>query len=162
MVELRSDTGRGVWRWDDKRDSLGYVCNAFIHTLKIMTTTTTPAWFIAGQTLAQSLSQLEPDFHPVVIISAYDKALQTALEIAFRISVPIDTSDDKQMLALIKSSIGTKFVIRWADLMRRLALDAVHTVSADDAGVRTVDIKRYARVVKVPVAGSRAAVSCLA
>jgi T-complex protein 1 subunit gamma len=54
------------------------------------------------------------------------------------------------MLALIKSSIGTKFVIRWADLMCRLALEAIRTVSADDAGVRTVDIKRYARVEKVP------------
>jgi T-complex protein 1 subunit gamma len=63
------------------------------------------------------------------------------------------------MLALIKSSIGTKFVIRWADLMCRLALEAVRTVSqGDDAvgstggggGVRTVDIKRYARVEKVP------------
>jgi len=66
------------------------------------------------------------------------------------------------MLALIKTSIGTKFVIRWADLMCRLALEAVRTVSqGDDAvgssgssagggGVRTVDIKRYARVEKVP------------
>lgn len=64
------------------------------------------------------------------------------------------------MLALIKSSIGTKFVIRWADLMCRLALEAVRTVSqGDDAvgsssngggGVHTVDIKRYARVEKVP------------
>ena len=105
---------------------------------------------LAGQILAQSLSQLERNIHPVVIISAYNKALQTALEIVSRISVPIDTSDDDQMLALIKTSIGTKFVIRWADLMCRLALDAVRTVSADDAGVRTVDIKRYARVEKVP------------
>jgi T-complex protein 1 subunit gamma len=30
--------------------------------------------------------------------------------------------------------------------MCRLALEAIRTVSADDAGVRTVDIKRYARV----------------
>jgi T-complex protein 1 subunit gamma len=115
-----------------------------------MTTTTSPARCIAGEILAQSLSQLERDIHPVVIISAYNKALQTALEIVSRISVPIDTSDDTQMLALIKSSIGTKFVIRWADLMCRLALEAIRTVSADDAGVRTVDIKRYARVEKVP------------
>ena len=54
------------------------------------------------------------------------------------------------MLALIKSSIGTKFVIRWADLIGRLALDSVRTASADDAGVRTVDIKRFACVEKVP------------
>ncbi|KAH9972759.1 T-complex protein 1 [Lactifluus volemus] len=111
---------------------------------------TTSVIVLAGEILAQSLSQLERDIHPVVIISAYNKALQTALDIVSRVSVPIDTTDDVQMLALIKSSIGTKFVIRWADLMCRLALQAVRTVSADDAGVRTVDIKRYARVEKVP------------
>lgn len=110
--------------------------------------TSSPA--LAGEILAQSLSQLERDIHPVVIISAYNKALQTALEIVSRISVPIDTNNDAQMLALIKTSIGTKFVIRWADLMCRLALEAIRIVSADDAGVRTVDIKRYARVEKVP------------
>ncbi|KAI0295361.1 T-complex protein 1 [Multifurca ochricompacta] len=111
---------------------------------------TTSVIVLAGEILAQSLSQLERDIHPVVIISAYNKALQAALEIVSRISVPIDTDDDSQMLALIKTSIGTKFVIRWSDLMCRLALEAVRIVSADDAGVRTVDIKRYARVEKVP------------
>ncbi|KAI0277019.1 T-complex protein 1 [Russula aff. rugulosa BPL654] len=109
---------------------------------------TTSVIVLAGEILAQSLSQLERNIHPVVIISAYNKALQTALEIVSRISVPIDTNDDAQMLALIKTSIGTKFVIRWSDLMCRLALEAVRTVSAEDAGVRTVDIKRYARVEK--------------
>ncbi|KAI9440705.1 T-complex protein 1 [Lactarius indigo] len=111
---------------------------------------TTSVIVLAGEILAQSLSQLERDIHPVVIISAYNKALQAALEVVSRISVPIDTTDDTQMLALIKTSIGTKFVIRWSDLMCRLALEAVRTVSAEDAGVRTVDIKRYARVEKVP------------
>lgn len=33
----------------------------------------------AGEILAQSLSQLERDIHPVVIISAYNKALKEAL-----------------------------------------------------------------------------------
>ncbi|KAH9066921.1 T-complex protein 1 [Lactarius vividus] len=111
---------------------------------------TTSVIVLAGEILAQSLSQLERDIHPVVIISAYNKALQVALEVVSRISVPIDTTDDTQMLALIKTSIGTKFVIRWSDLMCRLALEAVRTVSAEDAGVRTIDIKRYARVEKVP------------
>ncbi|KAI0047249.1 T-complex protein 1 [Auriscalpium vulgare] len=111
---------------------------------------TTSVIVLAGEILAQSLAQLERDIHPVVIISAYNKALQTALDIVTRVSVPIDTSDDDQMLALIKSSIGTKFVIRWSDLMCKLALDAVRTVAADEGGIRTVDIKRYARVEKVP------------
>ena len=54
------------------------------------------------------------------------------------------------MLSLIKTSIGTKFVIRWSDLMCRLALQAIRTVTQDDQGMTTVDIKRYARVEKVP------------
>lgn len=76
--------------------------------------------------------------------------MKEALEIIKRISVPIDTSNDEEMLALIKTSIGTKFVMRWSDLMCSLALQAVRVVAQDDQGVKTVDIKRYARVEKIP------------
>ncbi|KAI0030977.1 T-complex protein 1 [Vararia minispora EC-137] len=111
---------------------------------------TTSVIVLAGEILAQSLSQLERDIHPVVIISAYNKALQTALEVLTKISIPIDPEDDAQMLSLIRTSIGTKFVVRWADLMCRLALQAIRTVAQAEAGSPTVDIKRYARVEKVP------------
>lgn len=103
---------------------------------------------LAGEILAQSLAQLERDIHPVIIISAYTKALKSALEIIDGISIPINTSDDKEMLALIKTSIGTKFVMRWSDLMCKLALQAVRTVTSTDG--TAVDIKRYARVEKIP------------
>ena len=106
--------------------------------------------YSAGEILAQSLSQLERDIHPVVIISAYNKALKEALEIIKKISIPIDTNDDAQMLSLIKTSIGTKFVMRWSDLMCKLALQAVRTVAVEEGSAKTVDIKRYARVEKVP------------
>ncbi|KAG2134669.1 chaperonin Cpn60/TCP-1 family [Suillus cothurnatus] len=111
---------------------------------------TTSVIILAGEILAQSLSQLERDIHPVVIISAYNKALKEALAIVNRISIPIDTSSDEEMLSLIKTSIGTKFVARWSDLMCHLALQAVRTVASDDAGHKSVDIKRYARVEKIP------------
>ncbi|EJF67442.1 T-complex protein 1 [Dichomitus squalens LYAD-421 SS1] len=111
---------------------------------------TTSVIILAGEILAQSLSQLERDIHPVVIISAYNKALKEALEIIKRISIPIDVNDDEQMLSLIKTSIGTKFVMRWSDLMCKLALQAVRTVAHDEGALKTVDIKRYARVEKIP------------
>jgi T-complex protein 1 subunit gamma len=110
----------------------------------------------AGEILAQSLSQLERGVHPVVIISAYNKALKESLDIIKRISVPIDVNDDEEMLSLIKTSIGTKFAVRWSGLMCNLALQAVRTVAQDPdldpsaSGVKSVDIKRYARVEKVP------------
>ena len=55
------------------------------------------------------------------------------------------------MNQLISSSIGTKFVSRWMDLMCDLALKAVRTVTWDAGNGKTeVDVKRYARVEKVP------------
>ncbi|KIM33768.1 hypothetical protein M408DRAFT_325371 [Serendipita vermifera MAFF 305830] len=119
---------------------------------------TTSVIILAGELLAQSHSLLERNIHPVVIISAFQKALKEALEVVKHISVPIDTSSDEEMLALIKTSIGTKFVIRWSDLMCKLALQAIRTVSVSSetipgsnvpASITTVDIKRYARVEKV-------------
>ena len=106
---------------------------------------------IAGEILAQALPQLERNIHPVIIISAFKRALADALAIIDEISVPVDINNDKAMYSLISASIGTKFVSRWSELMCSLALKAVRTVSLDiGGGKREVDIKRYARVEKIP------------
>jgi T-complex protein 1 subunit gamma len=106
---------------------------------------------LAGEILAQALPQLERNIHPVVIISAFKHALKDALEIIEEISLPVDINDDKAMYSLISSSIGTKFVSRWSELMCSLALKAVRTVTHEIGnGKKEVDIKRYARVEKVP------------
>ena len=101
--------------------------------------------------LAQALPQLERNIHPVVIIQAFKRALADALQIVEEVSTPVDITDDKAMYSLIQSSIGTKFVSRWSDLMCSLALAAVRTVSFDvGGGKQEVDIKRYARIEKIP------------
>ena len=107
--------------------------------------------------MAHSLPLLERNIHPVVIIKAFSSVLDSALATIESISVPVDVSSEKEMLALIKTSIGTKFSSRWSDLMCSLALKAVRTVaetaegeSSSSGGVKTVDIKRYARVEKIP------------
>ncbi len=87
----------------------------------------------------------------MVIISAFKRALKDALEIIDDISMPIDVVDDKAMYGLISSAIGTKFVSRWSQLMCGLALKAVRTVTWEMGnGKREVDVKRYARIEKVP------------
>ncbi|KAE9366057.1 T-complex protein 1 gamma subunit [Stipitochalara longipes BDJ] len=112
---------------------------------------TTTVIILAGEILAQALPQLERNIHPVVIISAFKHALKDALEIVDEISLPVDIDDDTAMYQLISSSIGTKFVSRWSELMCNLALKAVRTVTFDiGGGKKEVDIKRYARVEKVP------------
>ena len=101
--------------------------------------------------MAQALPQLERHIHPVVIISAFKRALSDALEIIENIAVSVDVSDDKAMLEIISSSIGTKFVSRWSELMCSLALRAVRTVLKEDPGAaKEMDVKRYARVEKIP------------
>ncbi|MCJ1263401.1 T-complex protein 1 subunit gamma [Lobaria immixta] len=112
---------------------------------------TTTVIILAGEILAQALPQLERNIHPVVIISAYKRALADALDIVEEISLPVNINDDKAMYRLISSSIGTKFVSRWSELMCNLALKAVRTVSHDlGGGKKEVDIKRYAKVEKIP------------
>jgi len=112
---------------------------------------TTTVIILAGEILALSLPQLERNIHPVVIIQAFKRALSDALAAIQEVSIPVDTSNDEQMYALISSSIGTKFVSRWSKLMCSLALQAVRTVSYTASGAKQeVDIKRYARVEKIP------------
>lgn len=101
--------------------------------------------------LAQAIPQLERNIHPVVIISAFKRALADALAIVEEVSTPVDIHNDDEMYKLIQSSIGTKFVSRWSKLMCDLALKAVRTVSFDaGGGKQEVDIKRYARIEKIP------------
>ncbi|WVQ80438.1 T-complex protein 1 subunit gamma [Cryptococcus sp. DSM 104549] len=128
---------------------------------------TTSVIILAGEILAYSLPLLERHIHPVVIIRAFKSALNDALETIQRISKPVDITSEAEMMALIKTSIGTKFSSRWSDLMCSLALQAVRTVAVSaeaenglaggvigeksgELNIKTVDLKRYARVEKVP------------
>ncbi|RPA88970.1 T-complex protein 1 [Choiromyces venosus 120613-1] len=111
---------------------------------------TTTVIILAGEILAQALPHLQRNIHPVVIIQAFKRALADALAVVEDISIPISTDDDEAMHNLIQSSIGTKFVSRWSKLMCDLALSAVRTVARDQGGKKEVDIKRYARIEKIP------------
>ncbi|KAK0257548.1 T-complex protein 1 subunit gamma [Friedmanniomyces endolithicus] len=112
---------------------------------------TTTVIILAGEILAMSLPQLERNIHPVVIISAFKRVLADAVQVIQDTSIPVDVNDDSVMRDLISTSIGTKFTSRYSDLMCSLALTAVRTVSHDaGGGKKEVDIKRYARVEKIP------------
>lgn len=112
---------------------------------------TTSVIILAGEFLSAALPFLERNIHPITIIRAYKRALEDSLEFLKEITVPVNTSDKAEMLRLIKASIGTKFVAQWSDMMCSLAYDAVKCVALElEGGKREVDIKRYARVEKVP------------
>lgn len=100
--------------------------------------------------MASSALFLERKVHPIQIISAFKRALEDGLKVMDEIARPVNVDDQQEMLALIKTCIGTKFISRWSDLMCNLALQAVKTVTFINDGGREVDIKRYVRVEKVP------------
>jgi T-complex protein 1 subunit gamma len=107
---------------------------------------------------AQVLSQAEPfllgNYHPTVIVQAYTKALAEALEVCERLAVSINVQTDKKWIqTLVASSIGTKFSSRWNDKLVDMAISAVMTVANNItvSGIGSeVDIKRYAKVEKIP------------
>ncbi|KAJ2793989.1 T-complex protein 1 subunit gamma, partial [Coemansia furcata] len=103
---------------------------------------TTSVIILAGEMLAISAPFLERKIHPVIILRGFQKALEDAQVILRSIAKRVDTNDRDQMLSLIKSAIGTKFVSRWNDLMCNLALTAVQTVvrRSDDSEFASVDI----------------------
>nr|CAD7423527.1 unnamed protein product [Timema monikensis] len=112
---------------------------------------TTSVIVLAGEMLAVAEPFLEQQIHPTVIIRAYRQALEDAVALLQdSISTPLDITDRKKVLDVIRSCVGTKFIGRWSDLACSIALEAVETVLLEENGRREIDIKRYAKVEKIP------------
>uniref|UniRef100_A0A667Y8E9 T-complex protein 1 subunit gamma n=1 Tax=Myripristis murdjan TaxID=586833 RepID=A0A667Y8E9_9TELE len=111
---------------------------------------TTSVIILAGEMLSVAEQFLEQQMHPTVIISAYRQALEDMLETLKDISTPVDPADRSMMLKILHSAINTKALSRWSELACSIALDAVKTVEIDENGRKEIDIKKYAKVEKVP------------
>eukprot|EP01112_Ceratiomyxa_fruticulosa_P008471 TRINITY_DN2195_c0_g2_i1.p1 TRINITY_DN2195_c0_g2~~TRINITY_DN2195_c0_g2_i1.p1 ORF type:complete len:554 (-),score=136.22 TRINITY_DN2195_c0_g2_i1:101-1762(-) len=111
---------------------------------------TTSVVILAGQMLEAAEPWINKGLHPTVIIRALFRALDDSEEIINKFAFSIDPNDTKEVSKIVKSCIGTKFTSRWSALMCKLAIDAVRTVSFEENGRREIDIKRYARVEKIP------------
>lgn len=112
---------------------------------------TTSVIILAGELLSAALPFLEQNMHPTVIISAYRQALEDIITILKdKISTPVDVNNEQQMTNVIQSCIGTKMISKWGGLACKIALDAVRTVCVEENGRKEIDIKRYAKVERIP------------
>merc|ERR1712180_450678 len=112
---------------------------------------TTSVVVLAGEVLQMASQYIEEKIHPTTIIAGYRQALDDMLDILMnKISIPIDTNSDEEMLKVLKSCLGTKFLNAWSEMSCKIALTAVRTCSTEAYGRREIDIKRYAKVEKVP------------
>uniref|UniRef100_A0A1B6F2A8 T-complex protein 1 subunit gamma n=1 Tax=Cuerna arida TaxID=1464854 RepID=A0A1B6F2A8_9HEMI len=112
---------------------------------------TTSVIVLAGEMLGVAEQFLEQNLHPTVVIKAYRQALEDMVTILQdNISTPLDVTDKERLTEVVKSCVGTKFIGRWSDMACRIALEAVQTVMLEENGRKEIDIKRYARVEKIP------------
>lgn len=53
------------------------------------------------------------------------QAMDDAMEVLESLAEPVDVNDTEQMVELVNSCLGTKFVSRFGDMICRMAIDAV-------------------------------------
>merc|ERR1711874_505628 len=113
---------------------------------------TTSVIILAAEVLGISHQFLEEKIHPTVIIQAYRQALEDSVNLLReKVATPIDLTDKVAVRNVIQSCVGTKFISKWSDLACDIAMDAVKTVTIESSGgKREIDIKRYAKVEKLP------------
>jgi len=112
---------------------------------------TTSVIILAGQLMTTALPFLEEKMHPRIIVGSYIQVLETAVASLKRQAIKIDIKDDKELLKIVKSCLGTKFSSRFGDQIAQIAIDAVKTVATtDSSGRKVIDIKRYVRVERIP------------
>lgn len=110
-----------------------------------------PSFSLAGELLAQAQPFLDRNMHPRHIVGAYIRSLDVALETLDKMCIKFDVNNREQMLNLVRSCLGTKFVSRFGDMVANLAIESVLCVTVErENGQKEIDIKRYARVEKVP------------
>ncbi|XP_072038107.1 T-complex protein 1 subunit gamma-like [Amphiura filiformis] len=112
---------------------------------------TTSVIILAGEMMAVAEPFLEQQMHPTVIISAYKQAMEDMVQMMKeKCSKPVDVTNRDEMMKIIQSCVGTKFISKWGDLACKIAYEAVSTVSLEEHGRKEIDIKRYAKVEKIP------------
>lgn len=112
---------------------------------------TTSVIVLAGEMLAVAEPFLTAQLHPTVIIRAYREALEDIIKaLQDEVSIPLDRSDKQRMREVVKTCVGTKFIGRWSEMAVQIALDAVETVTLTENGRTEIDIKKYAKVEKIP------------
>jgi T-complex protein 1 subunit gamma len=112
---------------------------------------TTSVIILAGEVLSAVEGFLEKDIHPTVIVNAYFRALDEIVKITNELGVEINLENNDDLIKIVKSTIGTKFSAKWGDLLVNLAVKAVRTVYQKDAnGNVEIDVKRYAKIEKIP------------
>ena len=94
--------------------------------------------------------------HPTRIVQAYVKALESSIQHCEKIARPFDLGNKDELVAVIRSCVGTKTMGPWGEIIVQMAVEAVGIVTVETTAAngltmrKEIDIKRYARIEKLP------------
>lgn len=115
---------------------------------------TTSVIILAGEFMQSAQQHLQNNMHPTKVISAFRLALENVVKIVEEeLAQPIDMENMEEVAKIVKSTLGTKFLSEYMDLAVGMAIKAVKTVTIKDEKTNSfqeIDIKRYAKVEKIP------------
>jgi len=107
---------------------------------------TTTVVILAGSLLSASQHLINRGIHPMRISEAFGKAARKAEEILEGMAVPVDLSDRESLIKSAITSLNSKVVSQYSNLLAPLAVDAVLRV-IDPKNAINVDLKNI-KVVK--------------
>ncbi|SCM25411.1 T-complex protein 1 subunit gamma, putative [Plasmodium chabaudi chabaudi] len=112
---------------------------------------TTSVVILSGELLSIAESFLKDKIHPTIIVNCYMTALNLSLKYLEEIAIEVDVNNEENLLKAIDSCLSTKFVNRYNKIVSKLSLEATQCVKVENViGKKEIDIKRYAKVEKIP------------
>jgi thermosome len=109
---------------------------------------TTTAVVLASELLKKAEELLDQNIHPTILVSGYRKATQKAIEIIEKIGVPIDVDDQKTMMKVALTSMGSKSVGGAKEHFAQIAIEAVGQIAEKRGDKIVADIDNIQLVKK--------------
>ncbi|PXF40750.1 T-complex protein 1 subunit delta [Gracilariopsis chorda] len=91
---------------------------------------TTSVVVICGALLSAALDLLGDGIHPSAISDAFQVALDKSLQIVKDMAVPVNLDDREALIQAAKTSLSSKVVSQYSNLLAPIAVDAVLTVKS--------------------------------
>lgn len=109
---------------------------------------TTTAVVLASELLKKAEELLEQNIHPIILVAGYRKAAQKAIEIIAKNSVAIDMEDQKTLMKVALTSMGSKTVGDAKEHFAEIAIEAVKQVTEKHGDKIVADIDNVQLVKK--------------
>jgi len=109
---------------------------------------TTTAVVLTSELLKKAEALLDQNIHPIILVAGYRKAAQKAIEIIAKNAVDIDVEDQKMMMKVALTSMGSKAVGGAKEHFAEIAIEAVKQVAQKQGDKMIADIDNIQLVKK--------------